>query len=97
MQAARISDDDLSRFDVANVVRADQVESAGLRREDRGPVEFAYAERAESTRIAHGYDALGRGEKHRECAFIILQRLDDRVDDVLLPRAGDPMQHDFAV
>src|SRR5262245_5518145 len=97
MQAARIYDEDLSRFDVADVVRADQVESAGLRREDRGAVEFAHAKRAESARVAHGDDALGRGEKHRESALIVLQRLDDRVDDVPLPGAGDPVQYDLGV
>src|SRR5262245_53411457 len=97
MQAARIYYDHLSRFDVADVVRADQVESAGLRCEDRGAVEFAHAERAESAWVAHGYDALGRGEKHRESALIVLQGLDDRVDDVALPGARDPVQHDLGV
>src|SRR5215510_5243566 len=97
MQAARIGYDDLSGFDVADVVSADQVEGAGLRREDRSPVEFAHTERAKSARVAHGYDALGRGEKHREGALVVLQRLDDRVDDVPLPGAGDPVQHDFGV
>src|SRR5262249_35570510 len=97
MQAARIYDDDLSRFNVTDVVRADQVEGAGLGREDRGAVDLAYAERAESARVAHGYDALGRGEKHREGALIVLQRLDDRVDDVTASGAGDPVQHDFGV
>src|SRR5499426_2878736 len=97
MQAARIDYDDLSGFDVADVARADQVEGACLRREYRGPVEFAHAERAKSARVAHGYDALGRGEKHREGALVVLQRLDDRVDDVPLSGAGDPVQHDFGV
>src|SRR5215468_4105498 len=97
LQAARIDYDDLSGFDVADVVRADQVEGACLRREYRGPVEFAQAERTKSARVAHGYDALGRGEKHREGALVVLQRLDDRVDDVPFPGAGDPVQHDFGV
>src|SRR5262249_47277687 len=93
----RIDYDDLSGFDVADVVRADQVEGACLRREDGSPVEFAHAERAKSARVAHGYDALGRGEKHREGAIVALQRLDDRVDDVPFAGAGDPVQHDFGV
>src|SRR5215510_10425244 len=97
LQAARRDYDDLSGFDVADVVGADQVEGACLRREYRGPVEFAHAERAKSARVAHGYDALGRGEKHREGALVVLQRLDDRVDDVPFAGAGDPVQHDFGV
>src|SRR6266498_3427870 len=45
MHAARIDYDDLSGFDVADVVRADQVDGAGLRRGDRSSTQFPYAAR----------------------------------------------------
>ena len=47
-----VDDDDLAVLDVADELRADDVERAGLRAEDRAAVELAEHERADAERIA---------------------------------------------
>ena len=49
-------DDDLARRDIAHELGADDVESAGLRRENPGVAEPAENQRAHPERIAHSDD-----------------------------------------
>ena len=55
-------DDDLAVLDVAHEARADNVERAGLRRQNVAAVEFAEDERADAERIARA-DQLLVGER----------------------------------
>ena len=50
-------DDDLAVLDVAHEARADDVERAGLGRQDEVPVELAQHERADAERIARARSA----------------------------------------
>ena len=50
--AVRLAYDDLARIDVPHETRADEVERAGLRREDRRAVEIAEDERADPDGVA---------------------------------------------
>ena len=72
---------DLAVLDVAHEFRADDVERAGLRREDRVAVESAEHQRADAERIA-GADQLLVGERdERVGAFERAQAVDEAVDE----------------
>ena len=64
MHAVFVEHDDLAVLDVADVVRADDVERAGLRGQDRTAVEHAEHQRADAERIARA-DQLLVGQRRR--------------------------------
>ena len=88
-------DDDLAVLDVAHVARADDVERAGLRGQDRAAVELAQHQRADAERIARADQLLVGQRDERIGAFDLAQRLDEAVDEAVAaasapPDAGSP-------
>ena len=84
-------------FDVADVFRADDVERAGLRRQDRTAVEFAQHQRADAERIARA-DQLLVGQRHQRIgALDRAQRFDEAVDEAVALGLRDQMQDDLGV
>ena len=57
--------DDLARLDVPLELRADQVERARLRRDDRRPLADAERERPDAVGVPRGEDPLGREDQER--------------------------------
>ena len=73
--AVLVVDDDLAVLDFADIARADDVEGAGFRGEDRTAVEFADHQRADAERIARA-DQLFVGERDEGVgAFELAQRV----------------------
>ena len=92
-----VDHDHLAVRDVADELRADDVERAGLRTEDRTVVELAEHERADAERISRA-DQLLVGERDQGVgAFDFRQRLDKAIDDLRPARARREQQHDFGV
>ena len=97
LRAVLVEDHDLAVLDVAHELRADDVERAGLGREDRAAVELADHQRADAERIA-GADQLLVGEADEGIgAFDLAQRVDEAVDEAVAPRARDQMQDHLGV
>ena len=87
----------LAVLHVAHIVRADDVERAGLGREDRAAVEFAEHQRADAERVARADQLLvGQGDE-RIGAFDLAQRLDEAVDEAVARRARQQMQDHLGV
>ena len=88
MRAVVVEHHHLAVLDVADIFRADDVERAGLRGEDRAAVERAEHQRADAERIA-GADQLLVGHADEGIgAFELAQALDEAVDEaVALARA----------
>ena len=92
-----VEHDDLAGLDVADIFRADDVERAGLRRQDRAAVEFAQHQRADAERVA-GADQLLVGQRHQRIgALDRAQRLDEAVDEAVALGLRDQMQDHFGV
>ena len=97
LRAVLVEDHDLAVLDVAHVLRADDVERAGLRRQDRAAVELADHQRADAERIARA-DQLLVGEADEGVgAFELAQALDEAVDEAVAPRARHQMQDHLGV
>ena len=89
LRAVLVKNDDFARIDVADIFRADDVERAGLRRQDRTAIEFAKHQGANAERITRPYQFLV-GERHQRVgAFDRAQRLDEAVDEAIALRLGD--------
>src|SRR5262249_40480320 len=95
--AARADDHDLSRFNIADELGADDVKRTGLRREDPGVGETAENQRPHTERIAHSDDFLLRERHQRKSALDLPQRVDQPVDDGLLEACRDQVNNDFGV
>ena len=84
-------------LDVAHVLRADHIERAGLRRENRAAVELADHQRADAERVARA-DQLFVGEADKGIgAFELAQALDETVDEAVAARARHQMQDHLGV
>jgi hypothetical protein len=70
---ALVEHDDLAGLDVADIFRADDVERAGLRGQDRAAVEFAEHQRADAERIARA-DQLLVGQRDQRIGALELAR-----------------------
>ena len=82
---------------VAHVLRADDIERAGLRREDRAAVELADHQRADAERIARA-DQLLVGEADKGIgALELAQALDETVDEAVAARARHQMQDHLGI
>ena len=88
---------DFAGIDVADVFRADDVERAGFRRQNRTAVEFAQHQRPDAERIARA-DQLLVGHRHQRIgAFDGAQGFDEAVDQAVALGLRDQMQDDFGV
>ena len=76
-------DDDLAVLDVAHVARADDVERAGLRGQDRAAVELAQHQRADAERVARADQLLVGQRDQRVGALDLAQRVDEAVDEAV--------------
>ena len=92
--AVFVDDDDFARLDLADELRVDEVERAGLAGEDVGAVELAERERAEAERIAHADDLALAHHHEREGALDLAQRGEDAAG---AGRLREEVQDDFAV
>ncbi len=97
MRAVLVEDQDLAVLDVAHIVRADDVERAGLGREDRAAVELAEHQRADAERVARADQLLVGQADERIGAFELAQPLDETVDEAVALRARDQMQDHLGV
>ena len=97
LRAVLIKYYDLAVFHVAHVSRADDVEGAGFRGEDRAAVELADHQRADAERVTRA-DQLLVGEADESIsAFELAQALDETVDKTVAPRARDQMQDHLGI
>ncbi|MEY9493929.1 hypothetical protein ABIE93_005136 [Bradyrhizobium elkanii] len=81
VRAGLVEHDDLAGLDVADVFRADHVERAGLRGQDRTAVEIAEHQRADAERVARADQLLVGQRDQRIGALDGAQRLDEAVDE----------------
>ena len=97
LRAVLIEHDDLAGLDVADIFRADDVECAGFRGQDRATVEFAQHQGTDAERIA-GADQLFVGHRYQGIgAFDGAQRLDEAVDEAGALRLRHQVQDHFGV
>ena len=97
MHAVVVEYHDLAVLDVAHVFRADDVERAGLRGEDRMAVELADHQRTDAERIARADQLLVGEADERIGAFELAQPLDEAVDEAFSRGTRDQMQDDLGV
>ncbi len=90
-------DNHLAGFDIANELRADDVERTGLGRQDRRAFEIAQHQRAHAPRIAHADQLLRRQGDERIGAVDLLQRIDQTIDDGAVGTARHQMEDRFGV
>src|SRR5262249_33257947 len=86
-------DDQLAGRDVAHEGRADDVERAGLRRQDPGVAELAEDQGAYAQRIAHADQRIVDQRDERIGALDLPQRIDHAIDH-RVPGAGRDQVHD---
>src|SRR5947208_16191189 len=97
LRAALVEHDDLAGLDVTDILRADDVERAGFRGQDRAAAEFAQYQGADAEPIARP-DQFLVGQRHQRIgAFDRPQRLDEAVDKTVALRLRDQVQDDFGV
>ena len=89
--------EDLAVFDVAHILRADDVERAGLRREDRTAVELAEHQRPDAERVARADELLVGEADEGIGAFEHAQPLDEAIDEAVAVRARHEMQDHLGV
>ena len=83
MGAVLVEHENLAVFHVADVLRADDIERAGFRGEDRAAVEFAQHQRPDAERVA-GADKFFVGQADEGVgAFEQAQPLDEPVDEAV--------------
>ena len=97
MRAVIVEDQHFAVFDVAHVLRADDVERAGLGRQDRAAVELAEHQRPDAERIARADQFLVGQADEGVGAFEHAQALDETVDEAVAVRAGHEMKDHLGV
>ena len=95
--AALVEDDELARLDVAHIVGADDVEGAGLGREDPAVAPLAQHHRTDAERIAHADHHVVGDADQRIGALDLVQRVDQAVDHVAAQVRRHQMQDDLGV
>ena len=89
--------DDLAISDIAHKTRADDVERAGFRGENVASVELAKDERPDSQWIAGADQLLVAKRNERISSLDRAQGLDEPVDEVQTPAAGNEMKDSLGV
>ena len=97
MRAVLVEDEDFAVFDVAHVLRADDVERAGLGGEDGTAVELAEHQRPDAERIARADELLVGEADEGIGAFEHAQSFDEAVDEAVAVRARHQMQDHLGV
>ncbi|MEY9414719.1 hypothetical protein ABIF69_001161 [Bradyrhizobium japonicum] len=95
--AVLVEHDDFAGLDVANEARADDVERAGLRGQDRATVELAEHQRADAAWIARADQLLVGQRNQRIGALDLAQGVDVALDEAAAPGARDEMQDHLGV
>ena len=83
LRAILVEDDDFAVLDVAHVSRADDVERAGFRGEDRAAVELAQHQRSDAQRVARADQFLVGETNEGVGAFQLTQAFDEAVDETV--------------
>ena len=97
MGAVIVEDQYFTVFDIAHILRADDIERAGLGREDGAAVELAQHQRTNAERIARADQFLvGQADKGVG-TFEHAQALDETIDEAVAMRAGHEMQDHLGV
>ena len=97
MSAFVVEDQDFAVLDVAHMLRADDVERAGLRRQDRATVQLAEHQRPDAERIA-GADQLFVGQSDKGVgAFEGAQPFDEAIDKAVAVRPGHEVKNDLGI
>jgi hypothetical protein len=90
-----------SRFDIVDVIRADEIEGAGFRREHVGfavlSLQLAKSERPETVRISRHNHAVPRQRHQRKCAFQLQQSFPQRTGQRSLARPDHRLQNHFGI
>src|SRR5690348_2538773 len=89
--------DHLARRNVAHKFGADNVEGAGLGRQEMGAIEPSQNQRTHAPWVTHADQLLGGQRDERISALDLLQRVDQLVDDRLVLAARGKMDDDFGV
>ena len=95
--APAIENHHLARFHVADVLGVNQVESAGLRRQNVSAIQFSQAQRTEASRVANAVNRVFEKHDQRISAHNLVERFGDGFGNAGLPRAGEKVQDDFRV
>ena len=97
MHALVVEHYDFAVLHVADVLRADDVEGAGFRGQDRMPIEPADDQRTNAEGIAGAEQLFVGKTDERIGAFELAQPLDEPVDEAIALRLGDQMQDDLGI
>ena len=97
MGAVLVEHQYLAVVDVAHILRADDVERAGFRRQDWAAVELAQHQRPDAQRIARADQFLVGQADEGEGAFEHAQAFDEAVDESVAMRARHEMQDHLGV
>ena len=96
-QSFRAGDDHLAGLDVAQELRADDVERAAFRGDDPRLAELAQHQRPHAQGVAHSDQAFLRQRGQRIGAFDLAQRVDHALLDAELQTGRDEMDDHFSV
>ena len=97
MGAVLVEDQNLAVVDVAHILRADDVERAGFRRQDRAAVELAQHQRPDAQRVARADQFLVGQADEGEGTFEHAQAFDEAVDEAVAMRARHQMQDHLGI
>src|SRR6266403_495732 len=84
-------------FDLTDVLRVEQIESAGFRGHQPGIAQLAETQRAKAARIADGNQLIGSEHEQRICAFHLVQGIAQRTGEIARLRACQQMHDHFRV
>ena len=95
--APAVENHHLARFHVADVLGVNQVESAGLRRQDVSAIQLSQAQRTEPPRVANAVNRVL--EKHDQgiSSHHLVERFGNGFGNARLSRAGEIVQDHFRV
>src|SRR5690606_2157551 len=96
-QAVIVDDHDLAVLDIAYEGGADQVQRAGFGRQHPGLADLAQHQRADAQRVARADQLQPRLSDQGVTALDAAEGVDEAVDDLGLPAAGDQVEDGLGV